>query len=91
MFLNIKISEAAIFAEIMTIGLVGEDGTVYPPESNEEALKSIELIDNMLSVMKSKSLLNRKRGVKKMLDGLIAIHVGDKSIIPGASNNHLLR
>jgi hypothetical protein len=48
------------------------------------------LIDNMLSVMKSKSLLNKKTNLKKQLDGLLALSVGDEDMVVGGSNTHLM-
>lgn len=90
MFSNIKTEEVIIFAKICANGFTDENGEEIPPIPKEEILDEIELIDNMLSVMKSASLLNKKRGVRKMLDGLLAISVGDQSVIPGASNNHLI-
>lgn len=91
MFTNVKIEEAAIFAHIMANGYQTEEGVFVAPTPKDEILEEIELIDNMLTVLKSKSLLNKKRGVKKMLDGLLAISVGDPSVSPGGANNHLMR
>lgn len=90
MFTNIKLNEVAIFAKTMSKERVLDDGTVLPPLTKVEMLNRIELIDNMLTVMKSKSLLNKKRGVKKILGGLIEMSIADKSITPGLSNNHVL-
>lgn len=90
MFTNIKLSEVSIFAKNMSVDSYDEDGNFYAAKSPEEILETIELIDNMLSVMKSRSLMNKKRNVKKMLDGLISMSIGDTSVVPGHSNNHLL-
>lgn len=91
MFSNIKIKEAAIFAKHMVEGYTDEDGVVQKPISKEDVLEEIELIDNMLTVMKSRSLLNKKRGVKKMLDGILSISVKDEDVSVGGSNDHLLK
>ncbi|MCH8490228.1 MAG: hypothetical protein LAT81_09920, partial [Oceanicaulis sp.] len=77
-------------ATIMAHGCTSEEGVVYGPTPKSEILGEIQLIDNMLTVMKSKSLLNTKRGQRKMLDGLLALAVGDGSVTPGGANNHLL-
>jgi hypothetical protein len=89
MFSNINTQETLLFAKSMKQGFTSEDGVCYPPLSNEEIVDELELIDNMLSVMKSKSLLNKKRNLSKCLDGLISSAVDPGSITPGSSNNHL--
>lgn len=91
MFTQIKLPEAALLARTMKANLVLDDGTICPAKDNEQILDDMILIDNMLSVMRSKALLNRKSGTKKMLDGLLAIATGDTSVIPGTSNNLLMR
>jgi hypothetical protein len=90
MFTNINLKEAAVFARIMNNGYHDENGKFVKPTPKENILEEIELIDNMLSIMKSASLLNKKRNVKKMLDGILAISVGDDSVVPGSSNLHLM-
>lgn len=91
MFSNIKLTEAAIFAEIMTNGFSDEKGKFYKPTPKTKIVDEIQLIDNMLTVLKTKSLLNKKRGVKRMLDGLLGIATGDQSILIGAANNQLMK
>lgn len=71
MFNNINLLEVKIFATQMKNGFTSEEGVKYDPLTNEEILENLELIDNMLTVMKSHSLLNRKKGLKKTLDGLL--------------------
>jgi len=90
MFTNINLKEMAVFAKTMKNGFTTEDGVEIPPMPAPEILGNLELIDNMLSVMKSKSLLNKKMHVRKQLDGLLAISVGDEAMMPGGSNNHLI-
>lgn len=60
----------------------------FRQDSVEEMLEDLELVDNMLTVIRSQHLLNKKRGLRKQLDGLLAIRVGQK-IQVGGSNNHL--
>ena len=90
MFEHIKPQELPILAKSFKGALTTEEGHQYPERSNEEVLADLELVDHLLAIMKSKSLLNRKRGLLKMVDGLLAISVGDASVVPGHSNNHLL-
>ena len=86
-FENIKVNEAAIFATIMNDGFINEDGRFIKGIPKSEILGEIQLIDTMLSVMKSGRLLNRKKnGLKKVIDGLLSIATTDESIIIGGSN-----
>lgn len=91
MFTNINLKETAVFARIMNNGYYDENGKYVNPTPKENILEEIELIDNMLSIIKSASLLNKKRNVRKMLDGILAISVGDESVTPGLSNSHLIK
>jgi hypothetical protein len=90
MFTNIKLKEVSIFAKQMNAGYTTDEGIEMPPIGAPAILQNLELIDNMLSVMKSKSLLNKKTNLKKQLDGLLALSVGDEDMVVGGSNTHLM-
>lgn len=89
MFSVIKLNEVAIFVKNMSQDRLDDDGKLIDPLTKEEMLDTLELIDNMLVVMKYKSLLNKKRNLKKMIKGIIEMHIDSNSITPGGSNNHL--
>ena len=46
--------------------------------SKEEMLSDLELIDDLLVLMKSKSLLNRKKNLKTQLEARIGLELGHK-------------
>jgi len=87
MFKNIKIQEVLIFAKQGVQGFITDDGDVVKPKSKEEVLADIELIDDLLSIMKSKMLLNKKKGLKAVIDGRLALAVAPESIRVGGTNN----
>lgn len=87
MFRNIKIKEALIFAKQGVKGFTTDDGDVIEPKSKEEVLEDIELIDDLLSIMKSKMLLNKKRGLKATIDGRLSLAVAPESIRVGGTNH----
>lgn len=90
MYSNINTEELVIWVKTLRTDTIGEDGQVHKAmKTAEEIHEELETIDNMLTVMKSANLLNRKRGVKKMLSGIISIAVGDESVTPGTSNLHI--
>jgi len=91
MFSNISLSELPLLAREFKKAYLSEDGQAYAEKSTEELLADIELVDHMLGVLKSKSLLNKKRGTNKMLDGLLAMATGDETVVPGSANNHLMQ
>jgi hypothetical protein len=87
MFRNISIPEVLIFAKQGIEGFVTEDGSVVAPKSKEDVLVEIELIDDLLSIMKSKVLLNRKKGLRAVIDGRLSIAVADDSVRIGGTNH----
>ena len=87
MFKNIKLSEVLIFAKQGVEGFTTDDGDVVNPKSKEEVLEDIKLIDDLLSIMKSKMLLNKKKGLKAVIDGRLALAVVSKSIRAGGTNH----
>ncbi|MDD4385740.1 MAG: hypothetical protein PHD06_11255 [Bacteroidales bacterium] len=46
--------------------------------TKEEMLSELELIDDLLVLMKSKSLLNRKKNLKTQLEARIGLQLGHK-------------
>jgi len=46
--------------------------------NKEEMLSELELIDDLLVLMKSKSLLNRKKNLKTQLEARIGLELGHK-------------
>ena len=89
MFTEIKGKEIAIMANVIKNGYVDEDGEVVKSKSLEETLEEMELIDDLLVIMKSKSLLNKKQGMKRLLSGRIEMSVKNSSIVSGSSNLQL--
>lgn len=89
MFTEIKGKEMVILAKVIKNGYVDDDGQVVPGKSLEETLKEMELIDDLLVIMKSKSLLNKKQGLKRLLSGRIEMSLKNSSIVPGSSNLQL--
>ena len=89
MFTEIKGKEIAIMAHVIKNGYVDEDGEMVEGKSLEETLETMELIDDLLVIMKSKSLLNKKQGLKRLLSGRIEMSVKNSSIVSGSSNLQL--
>lgn len=87
MFSSITPEEMAIWLEVLTTERVSEEGTVYPAMTDaKEIYNELKLIDNLLTVQKSKSLLNKKHGYKKIIAGIIAHQMATGEITPGSSN-----
>lgn len=55
----------------------------------ESVFNDLKLIDDLLVIMKSKSLLNKKRGLKRLLSGRIEMSCECSTITPGSSNIQL--
>lgn len=92
MFSQIRPEELPIWVDVLTKDTIGEDGTVHPAMTDaKEIHRELKLIDNLLTVQKSKSLLNKKHGYKKILAGIIAHHIGTGEITPGSSNVNFTR
>lgn len=89
MFTVIKGKEMVILAKVIRNGYVDDNGQVVPGKSMEETLEEMELIDDLLVIMKSKSLLNKKRNLKRLLSGRIEMSLKNSSIVPGSSNPQL--
>lgn len=89
MFTEIKGKEIAIMAKVIKNGYVDENGETVEGKSLEETLETMELIDDLLVIMKSKSLLNKKRGLNRILSGRIEMSIKNSSIVPGSSNIQL--
>lgn len=89
MFKEIKGKEMLIMAKVIKNGYVDDNGQVVPGKSLEDTLEEMELIDDLLVIMKSKSLLNKKQGLKRLLSGRIEMSVKNSSIVPGSSNLQL--
>lgn len=86
MFKEIKGKEMLIMAKVIKNGYVDDNGQVVPGKSLEDTLEEMELIDDLLVIMKSKSLLNKKRNLKRVLSGRIEMSLKNSSIVPGSSN-----
>lgn len=89
MFTELKGKETAIMANVIKNGYVDEDGEVVEGKSLEETLNTMELIDDLLVIMKSKSLLNKKQGLKRLLSGRIEMSIKNSTIVCGSSNLQL--
>lgn len=56
-----------------------EDGTVYPAITDPEKLMNeLNLINDLLKLQKMKALLNKKRGLKDVISGRIAMELTKK-------------
>lgn len=55
-------------------------------DSAEEINQELTLIDDMLSIQKSKSLLNKKKGFKQAIKGRIALEVAPETVRVGQTN-----
>jgi len=89
MFTEIKGKEMVILAKVIKNGYVDDNGQVVPGKSLEDTLEEMELIDDLLVIMKSKSLLSKKRNLKRALSGRIEMACKNSSIVPGSSNLQL--
>lgn len=89
MFSEIKGKEVVIMAKTITNGFVDENGEIVEGKSMEETLETMELIDDLLVIMKSKSLLNKKKGLNRLLSGRIEMSIKNNSIVVGSSNVQL--
>lgn len=88
MFKEIKGKEISIMANVIKNGYVDDNGQVVPGKSLEETLEEMELIDDLLVIMKSKSLFNKKRDIKTVLSERIEMSVKNSSIVSGSSSEH---
>lgn len=75
MFAEIKGKELVIMAKVIKNGFIDENGKNVEGKSLEETLELIEMIDDLLIIMKSKSLLNKKRGLKRAISGRIEMAI----------------
>lgn len=89
MFKEIKGKEMVILAKVIKNGYVTEDGEIVEGKSLEETLEEMELIDDLLVIMKSKSLLNKKPNLKRTLSARIEMACKNSSIVSGSSNLQL--
>lgn len=55
----------------------------------ESVFNDLKLIDDLLVIMKSKSLLNKKKGLKRLISMRIEMEIENSSIVPGTSNIQL--
>ena len=83
MYQNIKTKELLIFLKQHKQGFTDDDGVYHKPCSLEELVESLEVIDDLLTIMKSKSLLNKKRGLKQVITGRLALACGEHVHIGG--------
>lgn len=87
MFRIIKLNEALIFAKQGLQGFTTDEGDIVAPKTKDEVLEDIELIDDLLSIMQSKVLLNKKRGLRAVIDGRLSLAVEPESVRVGGTNN----
>ncbi|MFV0470013.1 MAG: hypothetical protein ACK5MK_13940 [Dysgonomonas sp.] len=66
-----------------------ENNELIKGKSMEETLEDMELIDDLLVIMKSKSLLNKKQGLKRLISGRIEMSCKSSTIVQGSSNIQL--
>lgn len=89
MFKEIKGNQIVIMAKAISSDHYDEDGNFIEGKSMEETLENMELIDDLLVIMRSKALLNKKKGLKRLISGRIEMACNNNSIIPGSSNLQL--
>jgi len=58
------------------INVLREDGIT----DKEEMLRELNLIDDLLTLQKSQSLMNRKRNLKSQLEARIGMELGHKPV-----------
>lgn len=73
---NINNRDLIVFARTMK-----EEGC-----TNNEILEDLSLIDDLLTLIKSKSLLNKKHRLKNQLSARIGFAVGDEVVKVGGNN-----
>ena len=78
MFTNINLKEAVLLAKTIN----------QTAKNTQEVLEDMTLIDDLLSIMKSKSLMNKRHKLKNQLSARIAISVGDKNVMIGGNNQN---
>jgi len=89
MFKEIKGREIVIMAKAISTDHYNDEGELIKGKSMEETLEDMELIDDLLVIIKSKSLLSKKHGLKRLLSGRIEMSCECSTITPGSSNIHL--
>jgi len=78
-FYHITTEELPLLAKTLKKETISDDGTRYPERSNEDTLETLELIDDLLSIRKSKSLMMKKRGYQVALSKRIEQYLKEKS------------
>lgn len=87
-FSEIKDTEALIFYKNGISGFE-IDNEVVEAKEPMEVLKDIETIDQLLILQKSKSLLNKKRGLRELIGKVIQNRISNDAVA-GTNNNHLV-
>lgn len=77
----IKNDELPVWINVLSTEQVHKDGTVYPAITKPEKLMNeLNLINDLLKLQKMKALLNKKRGLKDVISGRIAMELKQEKI-----------
>jgi hypothetical protein len=89
MYDNINNTESKIMAKSIAKGYEDDNGIIRKPKSVKEIINDMQLIDDLLNIMKSKSLLNRKNNLKKAINARLTLDVHPDDILIGGSNDNI--
>jgi len=75
----IKNDELPVWINVLSNEQVDQEGTVYPAITEpEQVMDYLNLINDLLKLQKLKALLNKKRGLKDVITGRIAMELTPK-------------
>lgn len=77
----IKNDELPVWINVLSKESIDQDGTIYPAITDPEKLMNeLNLINDLLKIQKLKALLNKKRGLKDVISGRIALELNSKKL-----------
>lgn len=75
----IKNDELPVWINVLSNEQTDQDGEVYPAITDPEKLMNeLNFINDLLKLQKLKALLNKKRGLKDVISGRIAMELTTK-------------
>ncbi len=75
----IKNDELPVWINVLSRECIDQDGNIYPAITDPEKLMNeLNLINDLLKIQKLKALLNKKRGLKDVISGRIAMELTTK-------------
>ncbi|HAQ19567.1 MAG TPA: hypothetical protein DCR40_10105 [Prolixibacteraceae bacterium] len=76
----IKNDELVVWINVLSNDQVDQDGEVYPAIAEpEQLMNELNMINDLLKLQKLKALLNKKRGLKDVISGRIAMELTPKN------------